>query len=141
MYRDDVCAVCGESLPPDHLYCREHAAEVDDRLHEIGVLLPRVTADLARLAELVDGIAEPTWDYLAEQQPDDPLWPPIPRLEALADAEEVDVDVDAEPGMVRVVLEMRLAQLLAVVGRGLGTPELDRLAAAAAEAEGANATH
>ena len=34
MYRDDLCAVCGESLPPDHLYCREHAAIVDDLLHE-----------------------------------------------------------------------------------------------------------
>jgi hypothetical protein len=141
MYRDDVCAVCGESLPPDHLYCREHAAEVDDRLRELGVLLPRVLDDLTRLGELVGGIAEPTWDYLAEDEPDDPLWPPTPRLEVLADADELDVDVDAEPGMVRLVLQVGLAPLLDAVRAALDTPDLRRAAAAAAKAEGANATH
>jgi hypothetical protein len=141
VYRDDVCAVCGESLPPDHLYCREHAAEVDDRLHEIGALVPRLLEDLERLGTLVDGIAEATWDYLAEDEPDDPVWPPAPRLEALADADAVDVEVDAEPGMVRVALELRLGQLLTAVLTALDASDLRRAAAAAERAEGANATH
>jgi hypothetical protein len=141
MYRDDVCAVCGESLPPDHLYCREHAAEVDERLHEIGVLVPRVLDDLGRLAALVDGVAEPTWDYLAGTEPDDPVWPPTPRLDVLADAEELDVDVDVEPGMVRLVLDVGLVPLLQALHAALDTAELRRAAAAAAIADGANATH
>lgn len=141
MYRDDVCAVCGESLPPDHLYCREHAAEVDDRLHELGALIPRAITDLQRLGELVAGIAGPTWDYVAESQPDDPVWPPTPRLEILADAEHVDVDVDAEPGMVRTVVSVELAPLLSAVVAAIDTAELRRAAAACLVAEGANATH
>jgi hypothetical protein len=141
MYRDDVCAVCDESLPPDHLYCREHAAEVDDRLHELGALVPRVLDDLARLAELADGIAEPTWDYLAGDEPDDPVWPPVPCVEVLADADALDVDVDAEPGMVRLTLEVGLVPLVRAVRAALDTDELRRAAAAAAAAEGANATH
>jgi hypothetical protein len=141
MYRDDVCAVCGESLPPDHLYCREHAAEVDERLHEIGGLVPRLLADLGNLAELVDGIAEETWDYLASAEADDPVWPPTTRLAILADAEDVDVDVDAEPGMVRASIAIGLADLLAAVRSALDTDDLRRAAAAAARAEGANATH
>jgi hypothetical protein len=141
MYRDDVCAVCGEALPPDHLYCREHAAQVDDRLHEVGELVPRVLDDLRRLGELVAGIAEPTWDYVAEGEPDDPPWPPVPRLELLADADEIDVDVDAEPGYVRLVLQVGLPQLLSAVGEALDTSELRRAADACAKAEGANATH
>jgi hypothetical protein len=141
MYRDDVCAVCGESLPPDHLYCREHAAEVDDRLHEIGTLLPSVLDDLDRLADLLGGVAEPTWDYLAEEEADDPVWPPVPRIDLHADAEDVDVDVDTEPGYVRVSLTLGLARLLRALADGLDTAELRRAAAAAARAEGANATH
>jgi hypothetical protein len=141
MYRDDVCAVCGESLPPDHFYCREHAAEVDDRLQRIGDLLPRVTADLARLAVLVDDIAEPTWDYLAEAEPDDPEWPPVPAMGLRADAEEVDVDLDSEPGFVRVDVRVSLARLLTAVANALHDPRFARVAEAAAKAEGANATH
>jgi hypothetical protein len=141
MYRDDVCAVCSDSLPPDHLYCREHAATVDDRLHELGALIPRVLDDLARLRELVDGIAEPTWDYLAEAEPDDPVWPPTPRLQVLADADELDVDVDADADMVRLILEVGLPPLLAALSEALDTEELRRAAAAARAAEGANATH
>ena len=90
MYRDDLCAVCGESLPPDHLYCREHAAIVDDLLHEVGERLPRVVEDLERLAWLVQAIAPETWDFLAEDHPDDPLWPPSPTTTLRADGGEVD---------------------------------------------------
>ena len=141
MYRDDTCAVCGESLPPDHFYCREHAAGVDERLHEIGALLPRVMQDVTRLAALLDQVAEETWDYLAEQQPDDPAWPPVPDLALSADADAVDVDVDSEPGYVRLQLRLPLAQLLSVVAAALGAADVGRVATAAAHAQGANATH
>lgn len=141
MYRDDTCAVCGESLPPDHFYCREHAAGVDDRLHEIGALLPRVSDDLARLAALLQQVAGETWDYLAEEQADDPLWPPVPDVALRADPEEVEVDVDSEPGLVRVRLGVPLADLLAALAGGLAADDWRRFAEACREAEGANATH
>lgn len=141
MYRDDVCAVCGEALPPDHLYCREHAAEVDARLHEIGALVPDVLERLTRLAELVGGIAEETWDYVAEREPDDPVWPPAPTVALRADAEEVDVDVDTEPGFVRAEVRVPLPQLLAALAAALDTGELRRMAAACAATKGASATH
>jgi hypothetical protein len=141
MYRDDVCAVCGESLPPDHFYCREHAAGVDDRLHEIGTIVPRLLGDLGRLTELLSAVAEETWDYLAESEPDDPVWPPVPSIHLRADADEVDVDVDSEPGYVAVRLELALVQLLTALHEGIDTPELRRAAAACAVAEGANSTH
>lgn len=141
MYRDDVCAVCGESLPPNHFYCREHGAVVDERLQALGTLLGDVIDDLGHLARLLDQVAPETWDYLAEQEDDDPDWPPVPHVVLLADAEEVSVDVDAEPGMVRVTLDVGLQPLLAALARGLDAPSLHRLAAAAATAKGANATH
>ena len=139
MYRDDTCAVCGESLPPDHFYCREHSAGVDDRLHEIGALLPRVAADVARLAALLGEVAEETWDYLAEDEPDDPAWPPVPEVALRADPEQVEVDVDSEPGLVRVRLAVPLADLLAALAGGMAPAE--RFAAACSDADGANATH
>jgi hypothetical protein len=141
LYRDDICAVCGESLPPDHFYCREHAAGVDDRLHAIGDLLPRVARDAQRLALLLDQVAEETWDYLAEQESDDPAWPPVPDLALTADGDAVDVDVDSEPGYVRLRLRIPLAQLVGALAGALATDELDRLAAAGGAAQGANATH
>jgi hypothetical protein len=141
MYRDDTCAVCGESLPPDHFYCRVHGAEVDDRLHELAALLPRVRADLARLGALFAEVAPETWDFLAEAEPDDPAWPPAPAIEVRADPDEVAVDVDSEPGYVRVALTLPSAALLTAVAAALDTPELDRLVSACAQAEGANATH
>ena len=141
MYRDDRCAVCGESLPPDHFYCREHAAGVDDRLHEIGALLGSVANDAQRLAAVLDQVAEETWDYLAEQEPDDPAWPPVPELALTADGGAVDVDVDTEPGFVRLRLRLPVAQLVAALARGLAAPEVERVAAASAAAHGANATH
>lgn len=141
MYRDDTCAVCGDSLPPDHFYCREHAATVDERLREIGDLLPRVTADVRQLGSLMGQIAQETWDYLAEQQDDDPEWPPVPLVDLHADADEVDVDVDSEPGYVRVQLQMPLAAVLAALAESLGAPQWERIAGAATAAEDLNATH
>lgn len=141
MYRDDVCAVCGESLPPDHLYCREHAADVDERLHELGALLARAATDLPRLAELAGQIAHETYDWLAAAQPDDPDWPPCTEVQLRLDAEDVSVEVDPDPGMVRVTLRPSLPTLLAAVSEALQTGDMARFTAACAEADGANATH
>jgi hypothetical protein len=141
VYRDDVCAVCGESLPPDHFYCREHGASVDERLHQIGVLLANVSTDARRLAELLGQVAAETWDYLAEQEEDDPQWPPAPAVMLRADADDIDVDVDSEPGFVTIRLSLPLAELLAGVARDLQDEQWRRVAAATAAAEGANATH
>ena len=139
MYRDDVCAVCGESLPPDHFYCRDHAAGVDERLHEIGARLSRWLEELEALTTLVGRVAPETWDYLAEREPDDPAWPPAPVLDLRAEPEEVEVDVDREPGLVQVRVAVGLDHLLGALSAGAG--ELRRFARAAALAEGANATH
>lgn len=139
MYRDDTCAVCGESLPPDHFYCREHAAGVDDRLHELGARLTRWLDDLDRIVTLLGQVAPETWDYLAEGEADDPLWPPTPQVELSAEPEEVEVDLDSEPGLVRVRLAVGLRPLLAALGGRAG--DLRRLAAACEKAKGANTTH
>jgi hypothetical protein len=141
MYRDDVCAVCGESLPPDHFYCREHAANVDERLHELGALLARAAADLPRLAELAGQIAQETCDWLAEAEPDEPGWPPAAAVHLRLDAEDVAVEVDPDPGMVRVTLRPSLPALLAAVSEALRTGDVARFATACGDAEGANATH
>ena len=141
MYRDDVCAVCGESLPPDHFYCREHAATVDERLHEIGSLLPRVRADVERLAELLGQVAPETWDYLAEQEPDDPDWPPAPVVALRPDADAITVDVDSDPGYVSVHMTAPLEDLLAALARAVDGSDWARLGQSAADAQGANATH
>ena len=141
MYSDDVCAVCGDSLPPDHLYCREHAAEVDDRLHQIGALIPQVLDGMLRVSMLMSQIADETWDYVAEQDPQDPVWPPVPEVSLLADADAVDIDVDTEPGMVRVDLRQGLAGVLQAVAEGADTEELRRMARQCSQVEGANATH
>lgn len=139
MYRDDACAVCGESLPPDHFYCREHAAGVDDRLHQLGATLTQWLDDLGRIVTLLGQVAPETWDYLAEGEPGDPLWPPMPIVELRADPEQVTVDLDSEPGLVRVRLGVGLRPLLAALAESAG--ELRGVAAACEKAEGANATH
>ena len=139
MYRDDACAVCGESLPPDHFYCREHAATVDERLHELGATLTRWLDDLNRILTLLGQVAPETWDYLAESEMDDPLWPPAPAVQLRADPEEVAVDVDTEPGLVRVHLSVSLHLLLTALAEGI--KDLRRMAAACEKAQGANATH
>jgi hypothetical protein len=141
MYRDDVCAVCGDSLPPDHLYCREHAAIVDDLLHELGALLPRLDADLRRAAELVEDIHPETWDYLADEEGVDVEWPPRPRLVTTTDGEDVDVDVDRDPGMVTVSVQVDLAAALRDLAVALESAGVARMAAAAQHADGAGATH
>ena len=141
MYRDDTCAVCGESLPPDHLYCREHAATVDDRLHDIAALLPRVTEDAARLAELLGSVHEETWEFLAESEADDPEWPPTPLVSVTADAEDIDIDVDTEPGMVQLRMQVPAGAVLAAVADALRHDRFARFNEVIAKAHGLNATH
>jgi hypothetical protein len=141
MYRDDVCAVCGESLPPDHFYCREHGANVDARLHALGAGLDALTEELSRLAALAGGIAQETWDYLAEDDPSDPLWPPAPTLDLRVLSDEVEVDVDTEPGFVRVTLRAGIGALLGALAAALDGPAIRAAAAAARDAQGADATH
>lgn len=141
LYRDDTCAVCGESLPPDHFYCREHGATVDARLHEIAELYPRIVADLQQFATLLGGIADQTWDYLAELQPDDPDWPPAPEVLVRADGEDIDVDVDSEPGFVTVRMTAPAPRVLSALATGLAAQQWRALAAAARDAEGLDATH
>lgn len=143
MYRDDVCAVCGESLPPDHFYCREHAAYVDDRLREIGAVLARLEDDLPRLSALLGAVAPETWDYLAERQgaADEPEWPPAVTLTLRTGADDVDVDVDREPGQVRVAVSAGLQAMVEALGQALAQGGVSELAAACRTADGANATH
>lgn len=141
MYRDDVCGVCGESLPPDHLYCREHAATVDDRLHEVGALIPRLADDIGRLAVLLRQVAPETWEWLADRAGVDDPWPPAPELLLRADPDEVDVEADEEPGYVQVRLTADLSAVLGAVADALGSSPARELSAAARDAEGANATH
>lgn len=141
MYRDDTCAVCGESLPPDHFYCREHAATIDERLHRIGELLARVSADLPELATLLDQIAGETYEWLAEAHDPNAEWPPVPSVALRVAPEDVDVDVDTEPGYVRVEVRPPLAALLASVASALNTGEAAAFAQAVTTAEGGNATH
>lgn len=141
MYRDDRCATCGEALPPDHLYCRMHAAEVDGRLQDLAVRLQEMGREAQAIADLVDGIAPETWDYLAEAEPNDPEWPPAVAILLRLPPEQVDVDVDTEPGLVRIRLDIALADLLAGVADNLRTISTSRFQEALRHAHGAGATH
>lgn len=141
MYRDDTCAVCDESLPPDHFYCRDHAAEVDDRLHAIAESVGQVRESAAAAAQIVARIAEQTWDWLAARDPSDPTWPPAPEVALRVPPEQIEVDVDAEPGLVRATLRLPVPDLLAAVAAGLDDADVRRWLDASAAAEGLNATH
>lgn len=141
MYRDDQCAVCGAALPPDHVYCREHAAEVDDRLHRIGALLDRVLDDLPQLARLVDEVAPETWDWLSEAAEEDEEWPPPLALRLLLHADQFDVDVDSEPGRVRVRLEADLHTWAAATDAAMRQGGLRLVAQACTKATGADAAY
>lgn len=141
MYRDDECAVCGESLPPDHFYCREHAVDVDERLHTIGQALPALESDARSLHSLVKGIAQETWDYLADSDPEEPDWPPTLSLNMQLDAESISLDVDQEPGYVRMQLDVTLLQLLELAGQGLGQAASSTFVDTVSSASGTGVTH
>ncbi|MBW3602753.1 MAG: hypothetical protein KY434_08655 [Actinobacteria bacterium] len=142
MYRDDVCATCGESLPPDHLYCREHAAEVDDRLAALGAALDRFVEDGAEVRRLLGELAQETFDYVAEEHDDDPEWPPPLQLEARLEADRMVVEVDEEePGFVRLALRLGLRDAVAALLAALEGADVPRFAQSCRAAEGAGATH
>lgn len=141
MYRDDQCAVCGAALPPDHVYCREHAAEVDERLHRIGALLDRVLDDMPQLTQLLDEVAPETWDWLSEATDVDAEWPPPLPVRLLVHADQFDVDVDSEPGRVRVLLETDLHAWAAATDAAMRQVGLRRVAQACAKATGADAAY
>ncbi len=137
MYRDDECAVCGAALPPDHAYCREHAAEVDDRLHQIGSLLGRVLDDLPRLGRLLGEIAPQTWEWLSDLADDPSDWPPPLALRLHLHADQVDV----EPGRVRVDLEADVRGWCLASASAMDEARLRSVAHACASATGADATY
>jgi len=141
VYRDDECAVCGAALPPDHVYCREHAAEVDDRLHRIGDLLERVLHDLPRLALLLDEIAPETWDWLSDDAGDSAEWLPPLALRLQVHADQLEVDVDSEPGRVRLDVEADLPTWCRATVAAMDAAALRRVALACAEATGADAAY
>lgn len=141
MYRDDQCAVCGAALPPDHVYCREHAVEVDDRLHRIGATLDRVLDDLPELAQLVGEIAPETWEWLSDESGDADTWPPSLDLRLQLHADQVDVDVDSEPGRVRVDLATELLDWARAATEAMERAKLRRVARACADASGADAAY
>jgi hypothetical protein len=141
VYRDDQCAVCGAALPPDHVYCREHAAEVDDRLHRIGATLDRVLDDLFELARLLSEIAPETWEWLSDESGDTDEWPPALDLRLRLHADQVDVDVDSEPGRVRVELDTELLDWARAAADAMERATLRRVAQACAEAKGADAAY
>ncbi len=141
MYRDDECAVCGVSLPPDHAYCREHAAEVDERLHQIGILLERMLDDLPRLAHLLSEIAPQTWEWLSDATGDAGDWPPPLALRLRLHADQLDVDVDSEPGRVRIDIESDVEPWCRATASAMDDARLLTVARACASATGADAAY
>lgn len=141
MYRDDECPVCGAALPPDHVYCREHAAEVDERLHRVGDLLHRVLDDLPRLSQLLDEIAPETWEWLSDETGDATAWPPPLALRLQVHADQFDVDVDSEPGRVRLDVECDLSAWCRTTVAATDDARLRRVAHACTETTGADAAY
>lgn len=141
MYRDDQCAVCGEALPPDHAYCREHASQVDDRLHQIGELLDRLLDDLPALTQLLAQIAPDTWDWLSDDAGSDEQWPPVLDVRVRLHADQVDVDIDSEPGRVKVDLDGDLLTWCDALRTALERADLRTVAQTCARADGAGAAY
>ena len=141
MYRDDQCAVCGAALPPDHIYCREHAADVDERLHRIGAVLHRMLDDIAVLPGLVDQVAPETWEWLSDMMDSDERWPPQLRLDLRLHADQVEVDVDSEPGQLRVAVQPDLAHWCHTTGAAMDAADVRAVAWACEVAQGAGAAY
>ena len=141
MYRDDQCAVCGAALPPDHVYCREHAGEVDDRLHEIGTLLHRLVDDVPALTRLLDQVAPETWEWLSDSMGREDQWPPPLPVRLRLHADQVEVDVASEPGQVLVDLEVDLRTWCDALREAIKATDLRTVAQACAQATGAGAAY
>jgi hypothetical protein len=141
VYRDDQCAVCGAALPPDHVYCREHADQVDDRLHEIGALLHRLADDLPALTRLLDQVAPETWEWLSDSMGMEEQWPPPLPVQMRLHADQVEVDVASEPGQVRVDLDADLLTWCDALRAAMEAADLRVVAQACAQAHGAGAAY
>lgn len=141
MYRDDQCAVCGAALPPDHVYCREHAGQVDDRLHQIGELLQRIADDIPALTRLLDQVAPETWEWLSDTMGSDEQWPPPLAVRMRLHADQVDVDVASDPGQVRVDLDADLATWCDALRAAIDAADLRTVADACLQAKGAGAAY
>jgi hypothetical protein len=133
--------VCGVALPPDHVYCREHAGEVDDRLHQIGVLLHRLANDVPALTRLLDQVAPETWEWLSDSMGTDEQWPPPLPLQLRLHADQVEVDVASEPGQVLVDLEIDLRTWCDALREAMDATDLRVVAEACAQATGAGAAY
>jgi hypothetical protein len=141
VYRDDQCAVCGAALPPDHVYCREHAGEVDDRLHEIGTLLHQLVDDVPALTRLLDQVAPETWEWLSDSMGREDQWPPPLPVRLRLHADQVEVDVASEPGQVLVDLEVDLRTWCDALREAIKATDLRTVAQACAQATGAGAAY
>ena len=141
MYRDDQCAVCGAALPPDHVYCREHAGEVDERLHEIGTLLHRLVDDVPTLTRLLGQVAPETWEWLSDSMGREDQWPPPLPIRLRLHADQVEVDVASEPGQVLVDLEVDLRTWCDALREAIEATDLRTVARACAQAAGAGAAY
>jgi hypothetical protein len=141
VYRDDQCAVCGAALPPDHVYCREHAGQVDDRLHEIGVLLRRIADDVPALTRLLGQVAPETWEWLSDTMGSDEQWPPSLAVQMRLHADQVDVDVANDPGQVTVDLDADLLTLCDALRVAIEATDLNSVADACVDAQGAGAAY
>ena len=133
--------MCGAALPPDHVYCREHAGQVDDRLHHIGELLQRIADDVPALTRLLDQVAPETWEWLSDSMGSDEQWPPPLAVRMRLHADQVDVDVAGDPGQVRVDLDADLATWCDALRTAIEATDLRAVADACLDAEGAGAAY
>jgi hypothetical protein len=128
-------------LPPDHVYCREHAAQVDERLHEIGALLRRLVDDLPVLTRLLEQVAPETWEWLSDTMDSDEQWPPSLAMRLRLHADQVEVDVASEPGQVHVDLDAELTTWCTALLAAVEAGDLRNVADACARAQGAGAAY
>jgi hypothetical protein len=123
------------------VYCREHAGEVDDRLHQIGALLHRLTQDVPALTRLLGQVAPETWEWLSDSMGVDEDWPPALPVRLRLHADQVEVDVASEPGQVLVDLDVDLRTWCDALREAMDKTDLRTVAQACAQATGAGAAY
>jgi hypothetical protein len=123
------------------VYCREHAGQVDERLHELGALLQRLSDDIPALTRLLDQVAPETWEWLSDTMGSDDEWPPALALHLRLHADQVEVDVAGEPGQVRVDLDADLLTWCEALLAAVEAAKLRVVADACAHAQGAGAAY
>jgi hypothetical protein len=123
------------------VYCREHAGQVDDRLHELGALLRRLSDDIPALTRLLGQVAPETWEWLSDTMGSDEEWPPPLALQMRLHADQVEVDVASEPGQVRVDLDAELLTWCEALQAAVDAAKLRVVADACEQAQGAGAAY